>query len=66
MIYYVYAVASISNKYVYIGQTNNLDRRINEHNKRKTKSNRLMAPFKLILCERYKTRMNAVEREKEL
>ncbi len=30
---YVYAIKSLSRQYIYIGLTNNLDRRIQEHNK---------------------------------
>ncbi len=49
-----------------LGQTNNLSWRIEEHNKGRTVSNRIKAPFRLILCEKYKTRKEAVKREKEL
>jgi len=64
--FYVYAISSNSRKYIYIGFTNNLDRRIDEHNKGYNKTTRAYRPFKLILCEEFTTRTAAREREKYL
>ncbi len=64
--FYVYAISSNSRKYIYVGITNNLDRRIDEHNKGYNKTTRAYRPFKLILAERFAFRSAAREREKYL
>ena len=64
--FYVYAISSNSRKYIYVGITNNLDRRIDEHNKGYNKTTRAYSPFKLILVEEFATRSAAREREKYL
>ena len=66
IMYYVYAISSNSRKYIYVGITNNLDRRIDEHNKGYNKTTRAYRPFKLILAEGFATRSAAREREKYL
>ena len=47
--YYVYAISSKTRKYIYVGITNNLSRRIDEHNRGYNKTTRAYRPFKLIL-----------------
>jgi putative endonuclease len=64
--FYVYAISSNSRKYIYVGITNNLDRRIDEHNKGYNKTTKAYRPFKLILAEEFTTRSAAREREKYL
>ena len=64
--YYVYAIKSKGEKYIYVGLTNNSERRIAEHNYKKEKTTRFYAPFKTILTEKYKTRIEARNREKYL
>jgi putative endonuclease len=64
--FYVYAISSNSRKYIYVGITNNLGRRIDEHNKGYNKTTRAYRPFKLILAEEFATRTAAREREKYL
>ena len=64
--FYVYAISSNRRKYIYVGITNNLHRRIDEHNKGYNKTTRTYRPFKLILAEQFKTRSAAREREKYL
>lgn len=52
---------------IYIGYTNNLKRRIKEHNQKKNKStNRKEGEWLLIYCEIYKTQADAIEREQKL
>lgn len=64
--YFVYAISSKTKKYIYVGLTNNLERRVGQHNSGKEKTTKPYAPFKLILKERYATRKEAREREKVL
>lgn len=66
MKFFVYAVKSLSKEYVYIGQTNNLVRRLKEHNNEETSSNRSYSPFKLIYYEEHNSRTLVVLAEKEL
>ena len=65
-IYCTYALYSYDSSRLYIGQTNNLIRRLREHNKGKVESTKLYRPYKLIYVEEHLTRENAVKREKEL
>jgi len=64
--YKVYVITSKIRKYIYVGITNNLVRRIDEHNKGYNKTTRAYRPFELILTEKYKTRTAARRREKYL
>ncbi|MBI5638947.1 MAG: GIY-YIG nuclease family protein [Nitrospirae bacterium] len=63
---YVYVIRSLEKKYVYVGLTNNPDRRITEHNTKKERTTRTYAPFETILIEKFSTRARAREREKYL
>ena len=68
MFYFVYILRTSSNT-LYIGQTNNLEKRIKEH---KNKSNRsakyirYFSSFELVYSETYKTRRQAMQRETQL
>ena len=64
--HYVYVISSKTRKYIYVGITNNLSRRITEHNRGYNKTTRAYRPFKLILGEEFTTRTAAREREKYL
>ena len=64
--YFVYAIRIVKKKYIYVGLTNNPDRRIAEHNLKKEKTTRLLTPLKAILIEKYGTRLEARKREKYL
>lgn len=66
IMYYVYAIRSLSKNYIYVGLTANTERRIAEHNDKKEKTTRSYAPFRTILIEEYDTRIKAREREKYL
>lgn len=68
MIYYVYILRTSSNT-LYIGQTNNLKRRIEEHQSKNSKSAKYMKYFafsKLVYSEEFKTRSEAMKREYQL
>ena len=64
--YYVYIIRSLKNNRYYTGSTNNLKRRIKEHNSNKTKSLKNKGPFTLIYQEAYKTLKKARARETEI
>jgi len=52
---------------LYTGQTNNLERRLEEHRKKKgAKYVRNFENFELVYVERYKTRAEAMKREAEI
>lgn len=61
--YYTYVLRSLKNKRFYIGSTNNLERRLIEHNIGKSKYTRSAKPFKLVYFEKFDTRQEAVKRE---
>ncbi len=62
--YFVYAIKSEKENYIYVGLTNNLERRISQHNSGKEKTTRSRAPFRLIYKEARETRLIARKREK--
>ena len=64
--YYVYAIKSKLNNYIYVGLTNNPKRRIKQHNDGKEKTTKPYKPFNLILLERFESRPEARKREKYL
>ena len=61
-----YAIRSISRNYTYIGLTNNLVRRLNQHNKGYNRTTKPYKPFQLIYTKEFKTRTEAREHEKFL
>ena len=63
MSFYVYAIKSLIRKYIYVGLTNSIERRIDEHNKGKNRSTKSFRPFKLIYSEKFETRMEARAKE---
>ena len=68
MPYFIYILRTSSNT-LYIGQTNNLERRIEEHKQNKTKAARYIRYFAsvdLVYFEKYLTRREAMQRELEL
>jgi predicted GIY-YIG superfamily endonuclease len=65
--WHVYLLQSkIDYNYAYIGYTDDLRKRIDEHNSGKTKSNKYKSPFKLIYFETYCNKTTAIKREWEL
>ena len=68
MPYFVYILRTSANT-LYIGQTNDLEKRIREHKNKTTKSAkyiRYFTSFKLVYSEKYKTRKEAMQREIQL
>ncbi len=64
--YYVYAIKSLERTYIYVGMTDNVERRLDQHNKGQNLSTKAYTPFKLIYVESHTTRIEAREREKYL
>jgi len=64
--FYVYILKSTVNGRLYTGSTNNIDRRLIEHNSGQTKYTKLTRPFKLVYKETYDTKIEAVRRERFL
>ncbi|MCH7773845.1 MAG: GIY-YIG nuclease family protein [Bacteroidetes bacterium] len=64
--YFVYAIKSIYRNYIYVGMTNEVERRFDEHNTGKNKTTRPYKPFKLFYSEKFRTRTEARKREKYL
>jgi len=64
--FYVYILKSQKDKKLYIGSSNNLDRRIKEHNEGKVFSTKSRIPFELIYYEAYKSESDARKREHNL
>ena len=68
MSYFVYILRTSSNT-LYIGQTNNLEKRIKEHKNKSTKSAKYVRYFDsvdLVYSETYTTRKEAMQRESQL
>ena len=69
-IFYVYVLKNTIANRKYIGQTNDLDRRISEHNGTNTNPRRYTSKFsgkwELVYFEEYQTRSEAMKREKWL
>ena len=51
---------------IYIGQTQNLEKRLIDHNSGRTKSLHGRNPFQLVYTEEFKTRTKAVKKERAL
>ena len=64
--YYVYVICSLTRKYIYVGITNNVERRVSEHQSGINKTTRAYIPYKVVLTEEFNTRVAAREREKYL
>lgn len=68
MRYIVYILRTSSNT-LYIGQTNNLEKRLREHQNKSTKSAKYIkyfASFEPVYLEEYPTRLEAMRREYQL
>jgi len=64
--YYVYILKSLKDDKLYIGYTNNLLKRIKEHNSKLNISTKPRTPFKLIYYEAYYNRQDATKHESNL
>ena len=62
--YYVYAISSLERNYIYVGLTDNLERRFCEHNSGKNKTTKPYSPFKILYTQEFETRLEARQKEK--
>ena len=64
--FYVYLIRGTLNNKFYIGYTNNLKKRIQEHRDGKSYWSERILPFKLIYYEAFVSKIDAQNREKQL
>ena len=64
--YYVYVLVSDIRPYIYVGISDNPERRISQHNLGYNKTTKPYRPFTTLLIEKYDTRPQARQREKYL
>ncbi len=62
--FYLYILESELDGSYYIGQTKNIENRLEEHNTNKNKYTRHKQPWKLIYKEEFQTRGEAIKRER--
>src|SRR5688572_15199904 len=61
--FYIYAIKSLTRNYIYVGMTDNLERRFLQHQNGLNKTTKAYRPFILFYTEEFKTRMEARQRE---
>ncbi len=64
--YFTYILRNNNTGRHYVGSTNNLERRIKEHNRGQTKSTRAADGWELLFKEGYLTSKDAKKREREI
>ena len=64
--YYVYVLKNKKNGDLYVGYSEDLRKRINEHNKGRVKSTKNFVPWTLIYYEAYRNKIDATKRERNL
>ncbi len=64
--FFVYVLKSLKDGKHYIGSTDDIDRRLSQHNRGANTSTRNRRPFELIYSESYPTQEEAVAREYKL
>lgn len=64
--YWVYILKSQINNYLYVGSTNNINRRLAQHNAGRVRSTKAYRPWTLLKTESYPSREEVVAREKFL
>lgn len=63
---YLYIIQSLKNSKYYIGSTNNLIKRLKEHNNKKSKYTKLTVPWKLAYKQEFATVKEARQKEYKL
>ena len=64
--YLVYILLSEKDNKRYIGFTENIERRLDEHNSGKVKSTKNRRPLKIVYTEEFELKSDAMKREKEI
>jgi len=62
----VYVLSSLNRNYIYVGQTENLNRRFEQHNEGHEKTTKPYRPYKIIYSEKFLDRKSARVKEKYL
>ena len=57
--FYIYILKSSKDNRTYVGYTDNLERRLSEHNSGQSKATKYRRPFELIFSEQFKTSTEA-------
>jgi putative endonuclease len=66
MAFWVYILQSEQTGQYYTGQTEDVEERVDRHNKGKVKSTKPYLPWKLKYREEFRTRRDAIKREREI
>lgn len=61
--FYVYFLKSLKNNDLYVGSTENLEKRLQRHNTGKVRSTKFYRPWELLGYEEYKSRSVAFQKE---
>ncbi len=64
--YKVYILKTDSKERYYIGHSEDVEKRLSEHNSAKTKSTKAYVPWKIIYTEEYQTKSEVYKREIEI
>ena len=64
--YFLYILKSQKNNKFYIGSTNDLERRLKEHNSGKTKSLKYLRPLEIVFYKRFQNEIDARRMEIKL
>lgn len=62
-LFYIYVLQSQKDLRTYTGYTENVDRRLKEHNAGKVKATQYRTPFKLLFTEQFPSKKEAKQRE---
>ncbi len=65
-VFTVYILQSIESGRFYVGQTVDLDGRLDEHNQGRSKSTRAHRPWRIVHTEQFRTRSAAIRRESQI
>jgi putative endonuclease len=61
--HYVYVIKSVNRNYIYVGISDDIERRFSEYQNGKNKTTKPYAPFIIIHSEAFETRTEARKRE---
>ncbi len=64
MSYYVYVIKSIKDNIRYVGSTENIERRLKEHNLGKQRYTKGHRPWRLVYQEEFSSRSEAMKQER--
>ena len=64
--FYVYILKSCSIDRYYTGHTNDLKKRLLDHNRRKVKSTKAYVPWSIVYTEEFETKSEAFKREMQI